>query len=209
MAEPAIVADGPRQALRGRRSGEGRVVRGPRGPRARPARAQRRGQDHRGARCSPRCCGPTPGPPACSASTCKEDPQRGAGEHRSRRPVRRRRREPHRPREPRARRQAHPPRRRRDRRPRRTSCSSSSRSTHAADRIARTYSGGMRRRLDLAAALVHRPPVLFLDEPTTGLDPQGRNELWGVIEDLVAGAPPCCSPRSTSRRPTSSPTTSS
>src|SRR5262249_31724570 len=47
--------------------------------------------------------------------------------------------------------------------------------------------GGMRRRLDLAAALVHRPPVLFLDEPTTGLDPQGRNELWGVIETLVRG----------------------
>ncbi len=44
----------------------------------------------------------------------------------------------------------------------------------------------MRRRLDLAAALVHRPPVLFLDEPTTGLDPQGRNELWSVIEDLVS-----------------------
>jgi ABC-2 type transport system ATP-binding protein len=49
----------------------------------------------------------------------------------------------------------------------------------------RTYSGGMRRRLDLAAALVHRPPVLFLDEPTTGLDPSGRQDLWGVIEDLV------------------------
>jgi len=55
----------------------------------------------------------------------------------------------------------------------------------AADRPVRTYSGGMRRRLDLAAALVHRPPVLFLDEPTTGLDPSGRQDLWGVIEGLV------------------------
>jgi ABC-2 type transport system ATP-binding protein len=56
----------------------------------------------------------------------------------------------------------------------------------AADRVVRTFSGGMRRRLDLAAALMHHPPVLFLDEPTTGLDPQGRSELWAVIEDLVA-----------------------
>ncbi len=55
----------------------------------------------------------------------------------------------------------------------------------AADRTAKTYSGGMRRRLDLAAALVARPPVLFLDEPTTGLDPRSRIGLWGVIEDLV------------------------
>jgi ABC-2 type transport system ATP-binding protein len=55
----------------------------------------------------------------------------------------------------------------------------------AAARPVRTYSGGMRRRLDLAAALVHRPPVLFLDEPTTGLDPQGRTDLWRVIEELV------------------------
>jgi daunorubicin resistance ABC transporter ATP-binding subunit len=55
----------------------------------------------------------------------------------------------------------------------------------AADRPAKTYSGGMRRRLDLAAALVHRPPVLFLDEPTTGLDPASRNDLWRIIEELV------------------------
>ena len=59
--------------------------------------------------------------------------------------------------------------------------------SHAADRVCKTFSGGMRRRLDLAAALVHRPPVLFLDEPTTGLDPHGRTELWGVIESLVEG----------------------
>jgi ABC-2 type transport system ATP-binding protein len=55
----------------------------------------------------------------------------------------------------------------------------------AADRAARTYSGGMRRRLDLGAALVHRPPVLFLDEPTTGLDPSSRSDLWTVIGELV------------------------
>lgn len=56
----------------------------------------------------------------------------------------------------------------------------------AAGRPAKTYSGGMRRRLDLAAALVARPPVLFLDEPTTGLDPRSRLGLWAVIENLVA-----------------------
>ncbi|MFE5586494.1 ATP-binding cassette domain-containing protein [Kitasatospora sp. NPDC056531] len=55
----------------------------------------------------------------------------------------------------------------------------------AADRLAKTYSGGMRRRLDLAAALVVRPPVMFLDEPTTGLDPRNRLALWEVIETLV------------------------
>ncbi len=57
--------------------------------------------------------------------------------------------------------------------------------TDAGGRSAKTYSGGMRRRLDLAAALVARPPVLFLDEPTTGLDPRSRMELWEVIEGLV------------------------
>jgi ABC-2 type transport system ATP-binding protein len=59
--------------------------------------------------------------------------------------------------------------------------------TGAADRQVRTYSGGMRRRLDLAACLVGRPQVLFLDEPTAGLDPASRRELWALIDDLVQG----------------------
>jgi ABC-2 type transport system ATP-binding protein len=58
--------------------------------------------------------------------------------------------------------------------------------TEAADRPAKTYSGGMRRRLDLASSLVAQPSILFLDEPTTGLDPRSRMGLWGVINDLVA-----------------------
>jgi ABC-2 type transport system ATP-binding protein len=57
--------------------------------------------------------------------------------------------------------------------------------TDAADRVAKTYSGGMRRRLDLAVSLVASPPVLFLDEPTTGLDPRSRADLWEVLRGLV------------------------
>jgi ABC-2 type transport system ATP-binding protein len=59
--------------------------------------------------------------------------------------------------------------------------------TDAADRLVKTYSGGMRRRLDLGASLIGSPPVVFLDEPTTGLDPRARNDLWRFIEELVAG----------------------
>jgi ABC-2 type transport system ATP-binding protein len=58
--------------------------------------------------------------------------------------------------------------------------------TDAGDRMIKEYSGGMRRRLDLAASLVTRPPVIFLDEPTTGLDPTSRVRMWTVIRDLVA-----------------------
>jgi ABC-2 type transport system ATP-binding protein len=59
--------------------------------------------------------------------------------------------------------------------------------TDAADRIVKGYSGGMRRRLDLAASLISSPPVLFLDEPTTGLDPRSRLGMWDLIEELRAG----------------------
>jgi daunorubicin resistance ABC transporter ATP-binding subunit len=58
--------------------------------------------------------------------------------------------------------------------------------TEAADRLVKGYSGGMRRRLDIAASLIARPAVVFLDEPTTGLDPRTRNEVWRFIEELVA-----------------------
>lgn len=57
--------------------------------------------------------------------------------------------------------------------------------TEAGDKIVRDYSGGMRRRIDLAVSLIAAPPVLFLDEPTTGLDPRSRNELWDVLRGLV------------------------
>ena len=57
--------------------------------------------------------------------------------------------------------------------------------TDAAKRPIKTYSGGMRRRLDLAASLIVKPKILFLDEPTTGLDPRGRQDMWSVIEELV------------------------
>ena len=59
--------------------------------------------------------------------------------------------------------------------------------TDAADRPVRTYSGGMRRRLDLGAALISEPPVIFLDEPTTGLDPKGRLSMWDLIAQLARG----------------------
>lgn len=59
--------------------------------------------------------------------------------------------------------------------------------TDAADRVSKGYSGGMRRRLDLAASLMASPPIIFLDEPTTGLDPRSRMQMWDLIEDLVHG----------------------
>ncbi len=75
----------------------------------------------------------------------------------------------------------------------------------AAQRVVKGYSGGMRRRLDLAAALVARPPVLFLDEPTTGLDPRSRLQLWETIEALASEGATVLLTRSTSTRPTAWP----
>ena len=76
--------------------------------------------------------------------------------------------------------------------------------TEAASRKVSTYSGGMRRRLDLAMSLTGHPPVVFLDEPTTGLDPQARREVWAASSP--AAAPPCCSPPSTWPKPKNSQT---
>jgi ABC-type multidrug transport system ATPase subunit len=78
----------------------------------------------------------------------------------------------------------------------------------AAERVVKTYSGGMRRRLDLAASLILAPPVLFLDELTTGLDPRSRIEVWDGVRALVAGGTTVLLTRSTWTRPTSSPTRS-
>jgi ABC-type multidrug transport system, ATPase component len=80
--------------------------------------------------------------------------------------------------------------------------------TDAAVRLVKNYSGGMRRRLDLAASLVVTPKLMFLDEPTTGLDPRSRNQVWDIVRALVAEGTRSCSARSTSTRPTSSPTES-
>ena len=106
-------------------------------------------------------------------------------DHRRDRPGRHPRRAAHRHPEPRAGRQLSSCRAAtRERGP--PSCSSSFELTDAAGRMVKTYSGGMRRRLDLAASLMARPPVLFLDEPTTGLDPTSRQRMWEVIRGLVA-----------------------
>ena len=103
---------------------------------------------------------------------------------RARRPVRGRRREPERVREPRMVGPPLPPRPRASRHGPRAA--RRLRSRRRGKRLVRTYSGGMRRRLDLAAALVARPPILFLDEPTTGLDIRSRLSLWDALEALVA-----------------------
>ena len=64
--------------------------------------------------------------------------------------------------------------------------------TEAAHRPISQFSGGMRRRLDLAASLITRPALIFLDEPTTGLDPRNRSQMWDTIRDLVARDRPSC-----------------
>ncbi len=71
---------------------------------------------------------------------------------------------------------------------------------------ARALSGGQRRRLDVALGIVGRPELLFLDEPTTGFDPQARRQFWALVRTLAARAPRSCSPPTTWTRPSTSPT---
>ena len=78
----------------------------------------------------------------------------------------------------------------------------------AAGRLVKNYSGGMRRRLDIAASIVVTPRLMFLDEPTTGLDPRSRNQVWDIIRMLVAGGTTILLCTNISRRPISSPTAS-
>ena len=186
MSEPAITASGLAKALRRRRRPRRHRPRGAGGHRARPARAERRRQDDRRAH-----------PRHAPQARHRQRPRRRLRRRRRRRPQLRAHiglagqnaavdenltgfenlemvgRLYHLGKGP-------------SQHPRARAARAASSSSDAGDRPAKTYSGGMRRRLDLAAALVARPPVLFLDEPTTGLDPRSRRALWDTIEDRVA-----------------------
>ena len=145
-----------------------------RGHRARPARPQRRRQDHGGAHPDHPAASPTPGGPASPGLDVVRDADAGARRDRPDRPVRRRRRVPDRLREPRDGRPALPPGQAEARvAGRRAAGALRPRPTPPTGR-SKTYSGGMRRRLDIAGAPGRPPRVLFLDEPTTGLDPRSR-----------------------------------
>ena len=113
--------------------------------------------------------------------------RRGPRPRQPHRPARLGRRGPHRAREPDPDRPPARPLARRRQGARRPSCSRRSASPTQPTRLVKNYSGGMRRRLDVAASIVVTPELMFLDEPTTGLDPRSRNQVWDIIRALVAG----------------------
>ncbi len=119
------------------------------------------------------------------ATTSSREADAVRGARQPDRPARLGRRGPDRAREPDPARPAARPRPRRRRRRAPTSCSRPSASTEAAGRLVKNYSGGMRRRLDIAASIVVTPELMFLDEPTTGLDPRSRNQVWDIVRALV------------------------
>ena len=160
-----------------------RRLRGPARAPSAAARAERCRQDHR----RPHPHHPVRRPTRARRRVAGIDVAGGPGEvrtvHRPRRPGRHGRRAADRPREPRDDRRAPPAGAPRRARPRRRAAGAVQPGRRRPAGWSKTYSGGMRRRLDLAATLVARPEVLFLDEPTTGLDPRARIELWEVLDD--------------------------
>ena len=183
----AVVAEGLRKRYgddqRARRLRPG----GAGGHGVRAARAERRRARRRRCGSWPRCCGSTAGAPRWPGSTWRARPRRCAtgsgslGQHAAVDEM------PQRPAEPGAVRPALPPRHGTAARRRADELLERFGLADAGGKPVKQYSGGMRRRLDLAASLILAPPVLFLDEPTTGLDPRGRNEVWEAVRALVAG----------------------
>ena len=185
MGDPAILVEQPHQAIRRtRRPRRGSISRSTR-RRSSACSGPNGAGKTTAVRVLPPSCSPTPDAPRCSATTSSASRRRCAAASASPVSTRRSTRTSPAGRTSHGRR-ARPAPAAGDRSARRRAVRALRAQPTPPTGPLRTYSGGMRRRLDLAASLVHRPPVLFLDEPTTGLDPTSRNELWDMIRELVS-----------------------